>query len=114
MTMKDRFINYLSMAIGGSIGIGVGLVIYRRTMARAEELAREEAMQAAAEEGDGGFEDSEITLMDPEDAAALMSDDDVSLWEANNDDYRDETDNDGQDDGKKQRTDSAGNADDAK
>ena len=36
---------------------------------------------AAAEDGDAGYEDTEATLLDPEDAAAIMSDDDLSLWD---------------------------------
>lgn len=87
MTLGDKAINYLSMFIGGSVGVGVGLIIYRRTMARAAELAREDA---AGEEGDAGYEDTEGTLMDPDDAAALMSDDDMSMWETQVDDYRDD------------------------
>ncbi|KAF3762428.1 hypothetical protein M406DRAFT_239911, partial [Cryphonectria parasitica EP155] len=43
MGFGDRLVNYLSMLIGAGVGIGVGYVIYRRTMARAEQLAREEA-----------------------------------------------------------------------
>lgn len=83
MTAGDKAINYLSMAVGGVVGIAVGLAIYRRTMARAAELQREEA-GAAAEEGDAGYEDTDATtLLDPEDAAAIMSDDDMSLWDAN-------------------------------
>jgi hypothetical protein len=102
MTAKDKAINWLSMIIGGAIGFAVGLLIYRRTMARAAELAREDISSsrsaAAAEEGramggDAPFEDDgEGTLMDPEDAAALMSDDDLSLWETHADEYRDESD----------------------
>ncbi|KAF9774911.1 hypothetical protein IL306_007044, partial [Fusarium sp. DS 682] len=35
----------------------------------------------SAEEGEAGYADSENSmLMDPEDAAVLMSDDDISLW----------------------------------
>lgn len=90
MSFGDRMINYLSMAVSGAVGIAVGWIVYKRTMARAAELARE----TAAEEGysNRSYLDAEDTLMDPEDAAALMSDDDMSLWETqvNGDDgYRD-------------------------
>ncbi|EEU46448.1 uncharacterized protein NECHADRAFT_100079 [Fusarium vanettenii 77-13-4] len=86
MTAGDKAINYLSMLIGATVGLVVGLVIYRRTMARAAELAREEGLDPAAlattEEGEAGYLDSDNSpLMDPEDAAVLMSDDDISLWE---------------------------------
>lgn len=94
MTFGDRLVNYASMLIGGLVGMGVGYFIYRRTMARAAELAREEAQagrplgsgRAAGAEyadddiGEGG---EDARLMDPNDAAALMvDDDDISLWDA--------------------------------
>lgn len=85
MSFGDRLVNYLSMFIGAAVGITVGWVIYKRTMARAAELALEENAAAAEEEGRAGvaspYLDTEDTLVDPEDAAALMSDDDLSLWE---------------------------------
>ncbi|UPK90165.1 hypothetical protein LCI18_001100 [Fusarium solani-melongenae] len=86
MTAGDKAINYLSMLIGATVGLVVGLVIYRRTMARAAQLAREDGLDPAAlattEEGEAGYMDSDNSpLMDPEDAAVLMSDDDISLWE---------------------------------
>ncbi|KAH7035029.1 uncharacterized protein B0I36DRAFT_317456 [Microdochium trichocladiopsis] len=52
MSLGDKIINYTSMALGGILGTVLGLVIYRRTMARAEELMREEGM--AAENGEDG------------------------------------------------------------
>ncbi|KAJ4323467.1 Tlg2-vesicle protein [Fusarium piperis] len=86
MTAGDKAINYLSMLVGVTVGIVVGLIIYRRTMARAAQLAREDGLDPAAlattEEGEAGYMDSDNSpLMDPEDAAVLMSDDDISLWE---------------------------------
>lgn len=86
MSFGDKFVNYLSMAIGGGVGIAVGWIIYRRTMARAAEIAREDEEGAGAQEegragGGAPYLDREDTLMDPEDAAALMSDDDLSMWE---------------------------------
>ncbi|KAH6998385.1 hypothetical protein BKA56DRAFT_664973 [Ilyonectria sp. MPI-CAGE-AT-0026] len=93
MSAGDKAINYISMAIGGAVGLTVGLIIYRRTMARAAELARNDARGAAAEEGDAGYEDVESSsLIDPEDAAVLMSDDDISLWGRDDAVYRDEDD----------------------
>ncbi|KAF4339520.1 nuclear WD PRL1 [Fusarium beomiforme] len=84
MSAGSKAINYLSMILGGVVGLIVGLVIYRRTMARAEELARQDGLDPtglSAEEGEAGYADSENSmLMDPEDAAVLMSDDDISLW----------------------------------
>ena len=120
MSGGDRAINYVSMAVGGLVGATVGYVIYRRTMARAAELAREEDPEAAAAAaraglpGAGDYADSEeeedARLMDPNDAdaAALMDDDDISLWD-NTDGvegggYRDSfTDEDGTSQGKAQR-----------
>ncbi|KAH6606595.1 tlg2-vesicle [Trichoderma cornu-damae] len=86
MSTRDKIVNYTSMIIGGTIGAAAGIIIYRRTMARAEELAREEATANAAEEGEGGYEDADGMLMDPEDAAHVMGDDDVSLWDTQVDD----------------------------
>ncbi|KAK4186164.1 hypothetical protein QBC35DRAFT_283398 [Podospora australis] len=93
MTGFDKFINYASMAIGGAVGFTVGLLIYRRTMARAAELAREaggdlEAGDALLDGQNNGVEEgilgaADDRLVDPDelDAAALMDDDDISLWD---------------------------------
>lgn len=97
MGFGDRLINYVSMLIGGLIGVGVGYFIYRRTMARAAELAREEGAAGRPLEGRSGAAGREYVddeqqgegarLMDPNDAAALMvDDDDISLWDASGDD----------------------------
>ncbi|ERS99863.1 hypothetical protein HMPREF1624_03229 [Sporothrix schenckii ATCC 58251] len=104
MSAGAKAFNYISMAVFGLIGVGVGLFIFRRTMARAAEIASEEGLaeegrvggaaasrRAAgvyADTGSGsadGFDyDDNAPLMDPEDAdvAALMDDDDISLWAA--------------------------------
>lgn len=111
MSLGDRLINYLSMAIGAAVGITVGWIIYKRTMARAAEVAREDA---AAEEGRAGnapYLDTEDTLMDPEDAAALMSDDDMSLWETQVDeDAQERGSSDGEDGVKRKKTGQNGDA----
>ncbi|KUI54066.1 Golgi apparatus membrane protein tvp38 [Cytospora mali] len=100
MTFGDRLVNYVSMLVGGLVGMGVGYFIYRRTMARAAELAREEAEAGRSLDGragaggvggeyaDDGVEGGEgARLMDPNDAAALMvDDDDISLWDTAGDD----------------------------
>ncbi|KAL7901390.1 hypothetical protein HDV63DRAFT_400828 [Trichoderma sp. SZMC 28014] len=87
MTFRDKMVNYASMIVGGGIGAAAGIIIYRRTMARAAELALEQATGiVAAEEGEGGYEDTDDTLLDPEDAAHAMGDDDVSLWDTQVDD----------------------------
>ena len=97
MTTGDKAINWASMIVFSSLGLGVSLLIYRRTMARAAELLRGEGATAEdAEEGiaagaGGDYADLEEgvvdggdggPLMDPADAdAALMDDDDISLWD---------------------------------
>lgn len=90
MSTGGRIANYASMIIGGLVGVTVGLVIYRRTMARAAELAAEdpedlEDAAAAMDPDDAGEEArlmrASIAAADA-DAAALMDDDDISLWEA--------------------------------
>ena len=91
MTTGDKVINYLSMLLGGLVGLTVGLIIYRRTMARAAELAAETALAEEAEEGEAGYEDGDTTLLDPDDAAVLMLDDDISLWDRQEEEYRDES-----------------------
>lgn len=99
MSAGDKALNYISMGIFGLVGVGVGLFIFRRTMARAAEIAEEEAQQEEGRVGGGGgvnraagvYADTDAAdyddnapLMDPEDAdvAALMDDDDISLWAA--------------------------------
>ncbi|KAH8197157.1 hypothetical protein TruAng_008686 [Truncatella angustata] len=101
MSTGDKVINYMSMIVGGLVGMGIGLLIYRRTMARAEELAREEAGEDGGlvdRDGDVDYEDLEEGILGRSgstqgeaDAAALMDDDDISLWETDgvDDGYRD-------------------------
>ncbi|KAI3401620.1 hypothetical protein diail_10221 [Diaporthe ilicicola] len=103
MTFGDRLVNYASMSVGGLVGMGVGFFIYRRTMARAAELARDEAQAGRPLDGrapGGEYADDDIgeggedaRLMDPNDAAALMvDDDDISLWDAAGDSQFDDED----------------------
>lgn len=44
MSGRDRAINYISMILFGIVGTAVGIIIYRRTMARAADIAREEGL----------------------------------------------------------------------
>lgn len=104
MTTGAKVINYGSMVLFGVLGMVIGLFIYRRTMARAKELAREEAAENGGVidlDDELGYEDLEEGItgrnrlrdVDP-DAAALMDDDDISLWETDgvaDSAYRDET-----------------------
>ncbi|KAI8315939.1 Golgi apparatus membrane protein tvp38 [Colletotrichum sp. SAR11_59] len=84
MSAGGKAINYISMILGGAVGLVVGYVIYNRTMARAAELALEQAESEGAvapgREGAPDYFDVEAGLVDPEDVAALMDDDDISLW----------------------------------
>jgi len=93
MDASTKAINYASIIIGGIIGTAVGYIIYQRTMARSRELeiAELEAGNLSPEEAaavrgdlrreysdlDGIGEEEELDL----DAAALMNDDDISLWD---------------------------------
>ncbi|KAI1455705.1 hypothetical protein F4805DRAFT_263962 [Annulohypoxylon moriforme] len=93
MSVGDKVINYLSMLVGSVVGIALSLFIYRRTMARAKELAREEAVENGlpidgAGDVDLSYEDLEEGVLGgrqqrhgESDEAALMDDDDISLWE---------------------------------
>ncbi|CAN8099119.1 unnamed protein product [Discula destructiva] len=108
MGFGDRAVNYASMIVGASVGMGVGYFIYRRTMARAAELAREEGGVGAQplvggagarggeyaddeEEDDDDDNNDGRRMMDPNDAAAILVDeDDISLWDnAGDDDWND-------------------------
>ncbi|KAI0447942.1 hypothetical protein F4803DRAFT_191631 [Xylaria telfairii] len=108
MPTSTRLVNYLSILFGSVVGITVGWFVYRRTMRRAKELAREEA---GATDGNGVLLADELDYDDVEegvlgqtrwsgesDSAAIMDDDDISLWEASardtHDTYRDESDTD--------------------
>lgn len=98
MSTRDKIINWTGMGISGLIGLAVGFVIYRRTMERAADIAREQAMDGTdAEQGEAGYADTETTLLDPEDAAAIMSDDDLSMWDTQGGNYSDEDSGSGSD-----------------
>lgn len=106
MSAGAKAVNYVSMVLGGVLGATVGLIIYRRTMARAAELEAEALAALDDQDGDGVYEDSEEGMLvrsgaDP-DAAALMDDDDISLWEAEGDGgYRDWDEEQGGEGGRK-------------
>ncbi|KAL0938933.1 tlg2-vesicle protein of 38 kda [Colletotrichum truncatum] len=84
MSAGGKAINYISMILGGTVGLVVGWVIYNRTMARAAELALEQAesegVVVPGRDPAPDYSDVEAGLVDPEDVAALMDDDDISLW----------------------------------
>ncbi|PHH71363.1 hypothetical protein CDD80_5338 [Ophiocordyceps camponoti-rufipedis] len=88
MSTSDKAINYLSMAASALIGLIVGLMVYRRTMARAAQLAREDIhhhhprrhLASSAADAEAGYHDVDAPLLDPDDAAAVMLDDNLSSW----------------------------------
>jgi uncharacterized membrane protein YdjX (TVP38/TMEM64 family) len=123
MSTAARLVNDGSIAASGLLATVVSVLIYRRTMARAAELALEEG-DAASEAGSGGVGDAQAdgtgdgqafaegrtraraaangaALPGEEDAAALMDEDDISLWDVEGDDgwggYRDSGDGAGPD-----------------
>ena len=107
MSGRDKAINYLSMILSGIIGVTVAYVIYRQTMEHAVEIARQgldddddrggSALLASASRRPEGlaapdYADIEAGPLDREDAATLMDDDDLSLWDAPESAYRDNGD----------------------
>ncbi|CZS94466.1 related to Golgi apparatus membrane protein tvp38 [Rhynchosporium agropyri] len=97
MDGKTKAINYASIAFGAILGATVGFVIYQRTMARAKQLENEALEAGAIEEGlvvgNSRSSYSDLDLAEDTDSAALMGDDDISLWENDgerNGVYRDE------------------------
>ncbi|RCI15388.1 hypothetical protein L249_6983 [Ophiocordyceps polyrhachis-furcata BCC 54312] len=87
MSSTDKAINYLSMLLSALVGLAVGLVVYRRTTARAAQLVREGHHPAASSSSStsssssaAGYHDSDAPLLDPDDAAAVMLDHDLPLW----------------------------------
>jgi len=95
MDSSTKAINYASIIFGGVLGTAVGWIIYRKTVARAKELEIEELEAAAAAAGAPIVPGSLETYSDDDadagerDAAALMNDDDISLWDNEDPGYRD-------------------------
>ena len=82
MDAGTKAINYISIIVGGVLGVAVGWIIYQRTIARARELEIEE-LEAGRREGAVvvGREYTDSGEAGDADAAALMNDDDISLWD---------------------------------
>jgi uncharacterized membrane protein YdjX (TVP38/TMEM64 family) len=92
MDMLTKIVNYASIVAGSLLGIGLGYYIYQRTVARARQLELEESQGLTRTPGSGGSRDGyfEAHLDDPEAFAAEgMDDDDISLWDNDEDGYRD-------------------------
>ena len=77
MDASTKAINYVSIFVGGVLGVAVGYIIYQRTIARAKELEIEE-LEAAR--GEGG-EQVEGYFDGIDGAAEGMGEDDISLWD---------------------------------
>ncbi|KAH0556151.1 hypothetical protein GP486_005917 [Trichoglossum hirsutum] len=103
MDARTKAINYISIVVGGVLGVVTGWLIYQRTIARARQLEAEERARLL----DSTREDVRVFSDDPEQdaiAATLLRDDDITLFEdeLEADTYRDDfTDGDvfGQGDG---------------
>ncbi|KAM0153134.1 hypothetical protein ACHAQE_006488 [Botrytis cinerea] len=80
MDASTKLINYASIIIGAGLGATVGYVIYQRTMARAKELEIEELEAANGDVAAGIRVAAEYSDANNDDAA-LMNDDDISLWD---------------------------------
>lgn len=90
MDMSTRIINYSSIILGVTLGGVVGFVIYRKTIKRARELEIEE-LEAARGELGGDVGRNYGDLSEDADVAALMSDDDISLWNQDSNGFQDES-----------------------
>lgn len=82
MDLKTKIISYVSIGLGGLVGMSTGWIIYRQTTKRARELEEQEAEAALGEQGDERrrreYEDNPAAR----EAAALMrdeGDDSISL-----------------------------------
>lgn len=102
MDASTKAINWASIIIGGILGVGVGYVIYQKTISRAKELEIEDLEAGRAQvPRERRYSDEGLLGEDVDtDAAALMNDDDISLWDNNegNPGYRDEFSDDGEED----------------
>ncbi|KAL3424880.1 tlg2-vesicle protein of 38 kda [Phlyctema vagabunda] len=96
MDTGTKIINYLSIILGIVLGGTVAYMIYSKTMRRAKELEIEELEAGRGQlvvptlSRTGSYHDGDID--EDQDAAALMNDDDISLWDNDNGNptYRDE------------------------
>jgi uncharacterized membrane protein YdjX (TVP38/TMEM64 family) len=94
MGTGTKVINYASIIFGALLGVGLGIYIYQRTIARARQLELEEeaVLNGAAEGSDGGYFDGESGARQAlaHSAPAGMDDDDISLWDNDAEAYRDD------------------------
>ena len=78
MSAGTKAINYTSMIAGGILGVTMGWIIYHRTLKRAREL---EIAELEAGQRDIGIPAPRVYSDEDADSAALMNDDDISLWD---------------------------------
>ena len=103
MSAGTRAINYVSIAVGVTVGIVTGWYIYQKTMARAQQLEEEEANSTRDRNRRAG-RPPRVYSDDPEAqvaGTALVEDDDLDYFDDNdeslpeNGTYRDQSDSDG-------------------
>jgi uncharacterized membrane protein YdjX (TVP38/TMEM64 family) len=90
MDLGTKLINYTSIIGGAILGASVGWIIYHRTIARAKELEiqeRESLQNATIDSSDDGARRYSDDQVRPD---AGMEDDDISLWDNEEDIYRDD------------------------
>lgn len=90
MPASTKALNYISMLLSAAVGTAVGYIIYRRTMARAAEIALESAQEeglVSPRAGAALAEEGYLDQGDPGDVLAGV--DDISLWDGDGG-YRDE------------------------
>ncbi|TVY88366.1 Golgi apparatus membrane protein, partial [Lachnellula willkommii] len=91
MDAGTKAINYISIIVGGVLGVAVGWIIYQKTIARARELEIEE-LEDGRREGAVvvGREYTDSGEAGDADAAAFMNDDDISLWDNDDGGFEDQ------------------------
>ncbi|KKA30296.1 hypothetical protein TD95_005092 [Thielaviopsis punctulata] len=85
MSIGERLVNYLSMGLAGVIGVTVTIIIYKRTMQRAEEIVRDGDADDDRDVEHGLIENDQANVTNDEDAISLWAVDD----EDDEDAYRD-------------------------
>jgi uncharacterized membrane protein YdjX (TVP38/TMEM64 family) len=91
MDIVTKMVNYASIIFGSLMGIGLGYYIYQRTVARARQLELEEEAALIGESPQEGESDEGYFAGATARAAPTgMDDDDISLWDNEEDVYRDD------------------------
>lgn len=90
MSASTKALNYISMFLSAAVGTTVGWLIYRRTMARAAEIALENAAEEGLVSPRGAEARMEGYMDDGDPGDVLAGVDDISLWDGDGSEYRDE------------------------